>query len=126
MEMQKNAISWFEIPVSNFEKAKSFYSKIFDFDMPEMTMDGARMGFFLYDQQNGVGGAIVHGEGNIPATTGVKVYLNGGDNLNNVLNRVESAGGKIVLTKTEITPEMGYFATFEDTEGNHVSLHSMG
>ena len=127
MQLQKNAINWFEIPVADFDRAKKFYSTIYEFDMPEMNMDGVRMGFFLYDQQSmGVGGAIVHGDGLGPSAGGPKVYLNGGDDLDNVLNRVQAAGGKVVLPKTEITPEFGYYATFEDTEGNEVSLHSMG
>jgi predicted enzyme related to lactoylglutathione lyase len=53
-------------------------------------------------------------------------YLNGGDNLKPILGRVEKSGGKIVIPKTEITPEIGCFSVFEDTEGNHVALHSKG
>ena len=39
----KNAINWFEIPVSNYERAKKFYSEILgvtitDFHMPEKNM----------------------------------------------------------------------------------------
>ena len=51
-------------------------------------------------------------------------YLDGGSDLNNILNRIESAGGKIEIPKTQITPEIGYFAVFIDTEGNKVALHS--
>jgi uncharacterized protein len=126
MEMTTNAISWVEIPVTDFERAKAFYSKIFDYQMPVMEMGPYKMGFLLYDQENGgIGGAIVQGEGCEPSKKGSKVYLNGGNDLLVVLNRVETAGGKIVLQKTEISPDFGYYATFEDTEGNHISLHSM-
>lgn len=126
MEMTKNAISWVEIPVTDFERAKAFYSKIYDYQMPEMPMGPVRMGFLLYDQPGGgIGGAIVAGPGQEPSSKGVKVYLDGGADLSTVLDRVEAAGGKVVLPKTQITPELGYFATFEDTEGNHISLHSM-
>jgi predicted enzyme related to lactoylglutathione lyase len=125
MEHTQNAISWFEIPVTDFERAQKFYSAIFDYQMPEMPMGPFRMGFFISDQQSGVGGAIVQGEGYTPSKTGSMVYLNGGSDLSTVLNRVEQAGGKIVVPKTQITPDLGYFATFSDTEGNHVSLHSM-
>ncbi|MHA4843040.1 VOC family protein [Flavitalea antarctica] len=126
MEMFKHAINWVEIPVSDFERAKAFFSKIFDYEMPEYMMGQDRMGFLLYDMRSqGIGGAIVKGEGYQPSKTGCKVYLNGGTDLNTVLNRVESAGGRIVMAKTQITPELGYFAVFEDTEGNHLSLHSM-
>jgi uncharacterized protein len=94
--------------------------------MPDMPMGPVRMGFLLYDQQSGgIGGVIVQGAGYKPTSTGVKVYLNGGNDLSVVLNRVEGAGGKIILSKKQITPELGFFATFEDTEGNHISLHSV-
>lgn len=126
MKMTQNAINWVEIPVTDFERAQSFYSKIFDYQMPDMQMGPLRMGFLLYDQQNGgIGGAIVHGQDYEPTDKGVKVYLNGGEDLSTVLNRVEAAGGNIILPKTQITPELGFFATFQDTEGNHISLHSM-
>ena len=57
MEMTKNAISWFEIPVQDFERAKTFYSAIFDYEMPEMPMEGFRMGILPHDRDGGgVGG----------------------------------------------------------------------
>jgi predicted enzyme related to lactoylglutathione lyase len=127
VEMMHNAVNWFEIPVADFDRAKNFYSAIYDYEMPEMMMGPNRMGFLLYDmQKGGIGGAIQKGDDYQPsASGGVRIYLNGGADLNVVLNRVEKAGGKIMLAKTQITPDLGYFATFEDTEGNHISLHSM-
>lgn len=126
METFKNAISWFEIPVSDFGRAKTFYQKIFDFEMPEMDMSGIRMGILLHDRDGGgIGGAICHGEGYKPSgADGTKVYLTAGDDLNTVLHRVEPAGGKVILPKTEIAPDMGHFAFFADTEGNVVGLFS--
>ena len=52
------------------------------------------------------------------------VYLNGGDDLNIPLGRVEAAGGKIIMPKTDIQ-ENGFIAQFIDTEGNRVAFHSM-
>jgi predicted enzyme related to lactoylglutathione lyase len=124
MEMLQNAINWFEIPVTDFERAKKFQSAIYDFDMPEYPMGPFRMGILLYDQQKqGIGGAIMKGDGYVPSKQGSRVYLNGGSDLNVVLQRVEKAGGKIVMQKTLISKELGYFAIFEDTEGNHISIH---
>jgi len=95
--------------------------------MTENTMTSGRMGFLPMDPDvRGVGGAIVQGSGYVPsAAIGAKVYLNGGTDLMTVLNRVEAAGGEVVTPKTKINDEIGYFAVFEDTEGNHISLHSM-
>jgi len=127
MELVKDAISWFEIPVSDFARAKNFYQTIFDFEMPEMDMGPVKMGMFISDRENGVGGAICFGEGSTPSgEKGPKVYLNGGEDLNTVLNRVPAAGGSIVLPKTVIAPDMGNYAFFTDTEGNVIGLHSMG
>ncbi len=126
MKVPTNAVNWFEIPVSDFARAKKFYSTIFDYEMPEMEMDSVRMGMLPFQQGQGVGGAICFGEGYEPTEKGAKLYLNGGDDLTTVLNRVEAAGGKVELGKTAIPDNMGYFAIFHDTEGNWMGIHSMG
>lgn len=127
METFHNAVAWAEISVTDFARAKKFYESIYEFQMTEMEMGPTRMGFLQYDQEKGgVGAAIIAGDDNTPSQKGVRLYLNGGSDLNIVLNRVESAGGHIILGKTKITPEFGFFAIFQDTEGNHISLHSMG
>jgi hypothetical protein len=43
-----------------------------------------------------------------------------------VLDRVEGAGGKVLMSKTATTMDAGYFALIADTEGNTVGLHSRG
>ncbi len=125
MEMTANALSWFEIPVVDFDRAKRFYNAIFDFVMPEIQMGPGRMGILLHEQGKGVGGAIVWSEGCVPATTGTLVYLAGGKDLSVVLDRVAVAGGSVLRAKTMISPDMGYMGMFVDTEGNRVGLHSM-
>ena len=126
MENIKNAINWFEIPVTDFGRAKKFYSTIYNYEMPDMEMPGKRMGFFIFEENSQrVGGAIVKADEYVPSKNGVRIYLNAGRDLNIVLNRVEEAGGKVLLPKTLITPETGYFANIEDTEGNVLALHSM-
>jgi predicted enzyme related to lactoylglutathione lyase len=87
------------------------------------------MGFLLYDFSNAkVGGAIVHNpEFYTPQANGTLVYLNCQPDLQKVLSRVESAGGKVLQQKKEIAPEqnLGFWAIMIDTEGNRVALHSM-
>ena len=123
----KNAINWFEIPVSDYERAKKFYATILeaeitDYHMPDKNI---KYGVFPYDQGvNGVGGAIVEMEGMNPSVDGSTVYLNGGEDLSVPLSKVEAAGGKIIIPKTDIQ-ENGFFAQFTDPEGNRVALHSM-
>ena len=126
MEMMHNAISWFEIPVTDFERAKKFYSTIFDFEMPTMPLGEGMMGFLLHDMQaGGVGGAIVYyPDIYIPSRLGPKVYLSGGRDLTVVLDRVEGAGGKVTRAKFLVAPGRGHVAGFMDTEGNEIYLHS--
>lgn len=123
--MRKNAVLWFEIPVSDFERARKFYNTIFDIKLEEMMLDGQQLGIFPYDRDSGgVGGAIVKAEGYVPSQNGSNVYLNGGSDLSVVLDRIEKSGGSIVIPKSLIAPGMGFYASFTDTEGNRVSLHS--
>jgi predicted enzyme related to lactoylglutathione lyase len=125
-----NALNWFEIPVSDFDRAKKFYETILAYDMPENQMGPSRMGFFPHDFKGAkVGGAIVHyPDFYTPSDNGSLIYLNCQPDLQIVLDRVEAAGGKVLNHKTEISPEqnLGFWALIRDTEGNRVALHSMG
>lgn len=119
-----NAISWFEIPVKNFERAKSFYTTMLATTIKDSPIPGIKYGMFAYDEDNnGVGGGIIEMEGYTPSKEGVLVYLNGGDDLSVPLSRVESAGGSVVMPKTDIG-ENGFMAHVLDTEGNKIALHS--
>ena len=40
------------------------------------------------------------------------------------LDKVEGAGGKIMIPKTEISKEYGFMAVITDTEGNRIAFHS--
>lgn len=124
-----NALNWFEIPVSDFSRAKKFYETLFNYEMPENKMGDVHMGFFLYDVKGGkAGGAICQSKNHIPSDMGAVIYLNAQPDLQVVLDRVEGAGGKILQTKTKVSPdqELGFYAFIIDTEGNRVALHSMG
>lgn len=120
----ENLINWFEIPATDFSRAVSFYKAILGLDIKETEMFGTKMGFFPTDGEN-VSGAIVQGEDYQPSTDGVIAYLNGGRDLQTVLDKVENNNGKIIVPKTQISPEMGYFGMFIDTEGNKMAVHSI-
>lgn len=127
MSVPQHAINWFEIPVSDFDRAKGFYEKIFAYQMPENQMGPARMGFLLHDMENGGrGGAIVHHpDFYSPSANGTLVYLNCEPDLQIVLDRVQAAGGRVTKHKAEVAPGLGFWALIEDSEGNRVALHSM-
>jgi len=120
----KNMINWFEIPAADFNRASRFYKNVLQVPVEETEMFGTRMGFFPAGADT-VSGAIVQGEGYTPSATGALLYLNGGDDLQTTLDRVEPNGGRVLMPKTQISPEVGYFALFLDTEGNKMALHSM-
>ncbi len=120
---KRNALNWFEIPASDFKRATKFYETILGAAMHTTNMGGADMAFFPMDEGK-VGGSVVHHPFMKPSMDGTTVYLNANPDLAPMLARVESAGGKVLVPKTEITPEIGHFAVFVDTEGNKVALHS--
>jgi len=118
---KKNLFAWVEIPVQDFPRAKFFYQSLLDLPIHESKIGEVLHGFWGHTE-NSVGGAIVT-EGT-PSETGPLVYFDGGNDLNDYLNKVESLGGKIILPKTCIAKEIGYYATFSDTEGNRLALWS--
>ena len=124
-----NAISWFEIPVTDLNRAQQFYETIFGIQLIPMDMPNIKMRMFPIDNpMTGIGGALCDTGGGFhrpSATDGPIVYLNGNPDLQNVLDKVEAAGGKIMMPKTEISPEYGHMAVFIDSEGNRVGLHSV-
>ncbi len=124
----KSAISWFEIPSTDLDRAARFYENIFKISLIAMDMPNIRMRMFpVEDPMTDIGGAIVHSSGfyKPSATEGPLIYLNGNPDLQQVLDRVEAAGGSIVVPKTEISPEYGFMAVIIDTEGNRIGLHSV-
>lgn len=118
----KNFITWFEIPAYNHYRSVAFYNYIYGIDITSVEINGLAMGFF--PAESGIGGAIVTGPGCVPSEVGPLVYLNGGDDLNTVLLKVNEAGGRVVMEKTYISDSAGYFALFIDSEGNRLALHS--
>lgn len=125
MSASPHAINWFEIPVTDFARARAFYEAVLGRPVETMTMGVYTMGF-LSSSPDAVGGAIVQGDGTAPSQSGTLVYLNGGDDLAVMLARVVPAGGTVAVPKSDIGSGFGFFAHIIDTEGNRVGLHSMG
>lgn len=118
-----NTISIVEIPVSNMERAGKFYGTILNVSIEKMTMEDTELGVIPANPDS-VNVVLVKGKDYIPTKNGIVVYLNVGNDLQPALDKVEKNGGKIVLPKTLISPEMGYYAYIIDTEGNKIGFHS--
>jgi predicted enzyme related to lactoylglutathione lyase len=120
----KSAIVWFDIPTVDFDRAVAFYSAILGEPIKVTEHMGQKLGLFPMDPNGEVAGDLVPpSEWNVPSATGTRVYLNCEGKLDDVLGRVEPAGGKIASPKFSIG-EHGWVAFIIDTEGNMVGLHS--
>lgn len=125
MDSNVNILNWFEISVTDMSRAKKFYETIFSITMEQTEMMGMQMAFFPAADLNGkVSGALVQGPMHKPSMEGAVIYLNGNPDLSIVLDKVQSAGGKVIMPKTLISDDVGNMAFFTDTEGNRVALHS--
>jgi predicted enzyme related to lactoylglutathione lyase len=125
---QNNVITWFEIPATDIDRAKSFYELILDIEMVKRTDGNDQAVFFPFNPDvvqatsGRVTGVVSKSERNTPSANGTVVYINASPSIDVVLNRVEKAGGKIIGQKMRIPA--GFIALIIDSEGNKVGLHA--
>ena len=117
----KDFVSWFELQVYDIHRAARFYNDIYSMEMEVGYNGDFAMAYFPADK--GIGGALIAGPGCTPNSTGVLIYLNAGNDLDNVLGRVELAGGRVIKSKTEISERGGGFALFIERESKRLGLH---
>jgi len=123
--MTKNMIGWFEIPTTDIKRAKAFYDTVFNIEIQVQDFGDVLMGWFPFaEDKPGASGSLIQHDAYGPSESkGVLIYFISED-VNNELQRVEAAGGKIVQPKTQISPDVGYMGLFIDSEGNRIALHS--
>jgi len=116
--------NWFELPAIDMDRAKGFYASIFDVTMGDpFEMNGSIMCFFPYEPEvEGATGTLIQQKSYTPSHQGTLVYFSVKE-IDEVLARVESAGGVIINPKKSIGEQHGFVAHLEDTEGNRVGLH---
>ena len=119
----KTAVTWFEIPVTNFDRAVSVYERMLDTKLRFEDMQGFRMAMFSYEEP-GVGGSLTSGAGYEAGAGGAVVYLPVAGMMDAVLQRAQKQGGKVVMPKTKLNDQVGYIAQIVDCEGNRVGLHA--
>ncbi|HBH47407.1 MAG TPA: glyoxalase [Bacteroidales bacterium] len=125
--MKNNSVGWFEIPVENMERAKKFYEAVLGGEISLQQVGDERMGWFPYSGEgHGAPGSLVmQNDYSKPGISGVRVYFTSpSGNCGNELSRVEPAGGKVIIPRTLISEDNGYYGLFLDTEGNYIGVHS--
>ncbi len=122
MASHANPVNWFEIPVTDLSRAKSFYESVFEIELQESEMGPKKMGWFPMEMSAaGATGALIQSDGYTPSHDGSLVYLHV-DKIDPSLEQVTKSGGKVLLPRTSIG-DYGFIAHFEDSEGNRVAMH---
>lgn len=119
-----NVITWFEIPTTDIQRAAAFYTEIMGYEIQATDFQGEKMAFFKHVERGEVSGALVENAEVKAGADGPVIYFDGNEDLNVALNKVEAAGGKVLMPKMKVSDEIGYIAFFLDTEGNRLGLHS--
>ncbi|MGD8979934.1 MAG: VOC family protein [candidate division WOR-3 bacterium] len=105
-----------EIPSTDMQKSKDFYSKVFGWKITEDVP-----GYVLFKTGDNQGGGFT--KDSRPSQDGVVLYIEVED-INKKLEEIETAGGKKLKDKTQISPEYGSYALFNDPCGNIMALWS--
>jgi predicted enzyme related to lactoylglutathione lyase len=119
----KRVINWFEIPAVDFERAVTFYEKVFATKLRREEIKDMELGIFPYEVP-GPSGAVCKMPQLQPGANGTLIYLDAGRDVAPVLARAQANGGKVVLDKTLISDDIGYIGVFIDSEGNRVGVHA--
>jgi predicted enzyme related to lactoylglutathione lyase len=125
--MKTNMVGWFEIPVLDMNRAKTFYEAVFGIKIQVEQFGETNMGWFPSSddpEARGASGSLVQNPLFYkPSANGVLVYFSS-PGIDYELQKVEEAGGVLLQGKTLIREDIGYMALFLDTEGNRIALHS--
>ena len=126
MHTPQHAMTWFELPSTDFNRAVSFYNAILDTQLKVEKFGPAATDMAIFPAStDGTAGCVIHDAQYRPSADGAVVYLNCEPLIDNVLNRVAAKGGTVIVGKTALPPGMGFFAHIGDTEGNRVGLHAL-
>jgi predicted enzyme related to lactoylglutathione lyase len=120
--LHPNPVNWFEIPVSNMKRAIAFYERAFAVKLTPEEVGGLKFAFFPHERGvPGAGGSLIHSPPVTPSHNGTTVYFSV-PSVDEALAQIANAGGKTLIPKKDIG-QYGFFAQFEDSEGNRVALH---
>lgn len=118
-----NPVGWFDIYVSNLDRAKKFYETVFNTKLVDLSIEWGKQSLFPSDDESlNISGALVEKQDMIAGGNNTVVYFASQDCITEEA-RVENAGGKIIKPKMSIG-EFGFVSILIDTEGNTIGLHS--
>jgi uncharacterized protein len=118
-----NPVGWFDIHVSNLDRAKQFYETVFSIKLTDLPTEWGKQSLFPFDHESpNISGALVEKKDIQPSANNTVVYFETEDCVAEE-SRIVQAGGKVVQPKMHIG-EFGYVSMFIDTEGNTIGLHS--
>ena len=120
----RNTVVWFDIPVSDLDRAIRFYEAVTQSKMQRLTLGNGDETALFASEDGGVTGSLYKSPEDKPSEFGSRVYLNAEPSIDDWIKRVKDAGGRIAIEKTEIPKVGGYFAYFIDSEGNRVGLNA--
>lgn len=122
MTKKCNPVVYFEIPVTDIDRAIKFYKSVFNFTFEREIIDSNEMALFPFEEENtGISGALAKGEIYKPTNDGVVIYFNT-ENIDKTLKIAIESGGQMLYPKTS-NGDLGFVAEFEDSEGNRIALH---
>lgn len=117
-----NPVSYFEIPVTDMDRAIAFYEAVFELSLRWPVIDGNEMALFPYDEQGqGATGALAKGMSYTPSTSGPRIYFSV-ISIEETLDLAVEAGGRVAYPKTSVGDF--WVAEFDDSEGNRIALSS--
>lgn len=114
-------VNWLEIPVTDMARARRFYESAFDTKLVDMDINGENYPCFPNKRDDGFSGALVQYDFTKPGNHGPLVYL-ASDDVAVSVDKIKASGGKVIKEREEIATGFGFFALFEDTEGNLLAL----
>ena len=101
----QTVIDWFEIPVSDVPRAQAFCEVVLQMSLLRENYAGPGMQMAVFPGEgDAVKGALMSGH---PA-----------------LQRVEAAGGQVLMGRVALPEGLGFMAHMSDVDGSRVGLHA--
>lgn len=117
----RNSVVWFEIPVTDLDKGAAFYNEVLQVQLIRANMDGMDMAKFpVVDEMNTPSGHLFVGTP-APAGQGPVIHLQCAGTLEDAMERLAKAGGKVLSDPISIPS--GRFTYCQDPFGNGIGLY---